>query len=196
MANENNIYNSGNSFNPNVRQKPEDLNSFFDESANSGFKFKDLVFLVLLNLPWFILFSMIGGIIAFYKVRGEERIYSSASSLLIKTANSGGSESFRGSAALNSINGPGLFVSTVNNEVMVMKSQTIMENVVRQLNLNVMYSYKTKVAKRNTDLYKDSPIDVTFPEMDEQANATFSVKPLDDEFVLLDDFGGSIPAYS
>ena len=33
-----------------INNKPDDLNSFFDDSANSGFKFKDLVFLVLRNL--------------------------------------------------------------------------------------------------------------------------------------------------
>ena len=138
MANESNINMGNGSNNTYVRQKPEDLNTFFDESANSGFKFKDLVFLILRNLPWFILFSMIGGVIAYYRVRGEERIYSSASSLLIKTSMNSGSESSRGSATLNAIQGSGLFVSTVNNEIMVIKSQSLMENVVRQLNLNVM----------------------------------------------------------
>ena len=29
--------------------RPNDMNAFFDENANSGFKFKDLVFLILHN---------------------------------------------------------------------------------------------------------------------------------------------------
>ena len=32
-----------------------------------------------------------------------------------------------------------------------------MENVVRELNLNTMYYYATKITKRNKDLYKSSP---------------------------------------
>ena len=117
-------------------KRPEDVNSFFDESSNSGFKFKDLVFLVLRNLHWFILCALIGGLISYYKVRKEERIYSSYASIMIKTTQSSGSESFRGSAALNGLVG-GPVISTVNNEIMVLKSQSIMEAMVRELNLNV-----------------------------------------------------------
>ena len=126
--------------NNNTNMRPNDMNAFFDENANSGFKFKDLVFLILHNLPWFVLCAAIGGLIAFYNVRGKERIYASSSSILIKTLANGGSESFRGSAPLNLISGPGLVVSTVNNEVMVLRSQKNMEDMVRQLNLCTMYS--------------------------------------------------------
>ena len=174
-------------------KRPEDINSFFDESATSGFKFKDMIFLVLRNLHWFVICALIGGVIAYYKVRKEDRIYESYASLLIKTSVNSGSESFRGSTALNAITG-GPIISTVNNEIMILKSQSNMEAMVRELNLNVSYSYKTKVSRRNKDLYKEAPVEVDFPEMDEQSNATFSVKPLDKEHVLLDDFGGDIPA--
>ena len=51
--------------NSNMNMKPNDMNTFFDENANSGFKFKDLVFLILHNLPWFVLCAAIGGLIAF-----------------------------------------------------------------------------------------------------------------------------------
>jgi len=180
--------------NQNKSQNPNDINAFFDEDSNSGFKFKDMVYLILHNLHWFVLFAVAGGIIAYYMVHKQERIYSSSASILIKTAASGGSESFRGSSTLTSISGPGLFISTVNNEIMVMKSQVNMENMVRQLNLNVGYSYKTKMSRRNRDLYKESPVEVVFPELDEQAYAAFSVKPVDEEHVVLDDFGGDIPA--
>lgn len=177
-----------------INNKPDDLNSFFDDSANSGFKFKDLVFLVLRNLPWFILFALIGGVIAFYRVRGEERIYASYSSILIRTQASGGSESMRGSSTLNAIQGAGPIVSTINNEIMVMRSAGNMENMVRRLNLNVMYSYNTKMARRNRILYKDGPVEVAFPGMDENAGASFILKPVDEEHVVLEGFGANIPA--
>ena len=178
-----------------ANKRPEDISSFFDESANSGFKFKDLVFLVLRNLHWFVICALIGGIIAYYNVRQQERIYASSASLLIKTTlNSSGSESLRTSSALGSITTGGPIISTINNEIMVLKSQSIMESMVRELNLNVSYSYKTKMSRRNKDLYKESPIEVVFPEMDEQAKAVFSVKPIDKDHVILDDFGSGIPA--
>ena len=178
----------------NINKRPENINSFFDESANSGFKFKDLVFLVLRNLHWFLICALIGGVIAYYNVSKQERVYASSATLLIKTSlTSSGSESLRSSSTLGSLAG-GPIVSTINNEIMVLKSQSIMENMVRELNLNVSYSYKTKVSKRNRDLYKESPIEVSFPGLDEQIKASFSVKPVDKEHVILDDFGGDIPA--
>ena len=179
--------------NNNTNVNPNDLNAFFDEDTNSGFKFKDLVFLILRNLPYFIICALIGGIIAYYYVRKQERVYSSTASMIIKTTASGGSESFRGSAPINMISGPGLVISTVNNEVMVLKSQTNMENMVRKLNLNTMYTYKTKVSRRNAVLYKDGPVEIFFPEMDEESKASFSLKVLDAGSALLDDFGEGIP---
>ena len=188
MANDNN-----NSELKKANSRPEDINTFFDETSNSGFKFKDLVFLVLRNLHWFVLCALIGGVISYYKVRKEDRIYSSQASLLVKTSTYGGSESFRSSVALNSLVSNSI-VSTINNEIMILKSQSNMEAMVRDLNLNVAYSYKTKVSKRNKDLYKESPVEVIFVGMDDQTSASLSVKPVDQNHVILDDFGGSIPA--
>ena len=178
--------------NPNLN--PNDVNAFFDEDTNSGFKFKDLVFLIIRNLPYFVICALIGGLIAYYYVRKQERVYASSATMIIKTSASGGSESFRGSAPINTISGPGLVISTVNNEVMVLKSQTSMENMVRKLNLNTMYSYKTRVSRRNTILYKDGPVEVHFPDLDEETDVLFSLKVLDAGNVLLDDFGEGIPS--
>ena len=177
-----------------VNTNPRDVNSFFDEDTNSGFKFKDLVFMILRNLPYFVVCALVGGIISYYNVKKQERIYASSASLMIKTTSSGGSESFRGSVPLNSIFGPGLVFSTINNEIMVLKSQTIMEFMVRKLNLNTSYSYKTKIARRNSDLYKDGPVEVVFPELDEEANANFTLRVLDKNHVELSDFGVGIPS--
>ncbi len=171
-----------------------DMNSFFDEDANSGFKFKDLVFLVWRNLPWFLVCAVICGMAAFYRVRSQERIYASQATMMIKTTSSAGSESLRGSFALNNIASSGLVVSNITNEIIVLKSQKNMENMVRELNLNTLYSYQTKIAKRNRDLYKDSPVDVSFPDMDSEAGISFSLKIVDKGHVILDNLGEYIPS--
>ena len=44
----------------NTKVTPNDVTSFFDEDTNSGFKFKDLVFLILRNLPYFVICALIG----------------------------------------------------------------------------------------------------------------------------------------
>ena len=171
-----------------------DSSAFFDEDTNSGFKFKDLVFLILRNLHWFVICSAIGGVIAYYNVRSQPRIYSSRSSLLIKTAPGGGAESFRGSAPMSLLSGSGLVVSTVNNEMMMLKSRSNMENMVRRLNLNLDYSYKSKMSKRVTNLYKESPIEVSFPDLDEQSGTSINVRLLDKRHVLVEGFGGGVPS--
>ena len=171
-----------------------DSMTFLDDDANSGFKFKDMVFFVLRNLHWFILGMVIGGVIAYYNVRGKERIYSSTATMLIKTTANSGSESLRGSTAISKITGQGLVVSTINNEMLVLKSQTNMENMVRQLKLNVMYSYTTKLAKRNKDLYKDAPFEVSYVDLDEQGTASFTVTALDDKYVLVNGLGQDLPS--
>ena len=169
----------------NKTNTPSNETAFFDEDTNSGFKFKDVVFLVLRNLHWFVLCAAIGGLYAYYQVRNEERIYASSATIMIKTAASGGSETTRGSSAISAIAGHGVAISSVQNEMMVLKSLTNMENMVRKLNLNTMYSYKTKIAKRNKDLYKSSPIEVVFPGTEEEAGVSFTVRPIDNNHVII-----------
>ena len=74
----------------------EDL-SFLEEGANTGIQFKDVLVLLIRNLPWFIICAAIGAGIAYYKVKGEERIYSSSATIMLKSGSSGGSESLRSS---------------------------------------------------------------------------------------------------
>ena len=88
--------------NTNNNAKIETVNTFFDEDSNSGFKFKDLVFLILHNLHWFLIGALICGTVAYFRVRSQEKIYSSHASILIKTAASGGSDTYRGSAVMMS----------------------------------------------------------------------------------------------
>ena len=167
-----------------------DDTSFLDDNQG-GIQFKDILFLVVHNLHWFILCAIIGAGIAYYKVKGEERVYSSSASIMLKTGNSGGSESLRTSAVMNEFSGRGIAVSSIYNEMMIIQSQRLMEIVVRQLGLNTMYSYTTRLAKRNKALYKDSPIEVVFPFANDQLSASFVVTPVDTATVVLSRFQGN-----
>lgn len=168
----------------------EDL-SFLDENINQGIQFKDILVLVFRNLPWFILCALVGAGIAYYKVRGEEKIYSSSATIMLKSGSSGGSESLRTSAFINEVSGSGVAISSISNEIIIIKSQTLMENVVRRLDLNTMYSYTTRLAKRNKTLYKDSPVEVSFPDANEQMSGTLVVTPKDTATVVLSAFQGN-----
>ncbi|MBR6272386.1 MAG: hypothetical protein IKR29_02330, partial [Bacteroidales bacterium] len=165
----------------------EDL-SFLDGERSSGMQFKDVIVLVWRNLHWFILCALICGGIAYYRVKSQEKIYSSTTSILLKTGASGGSESFRSSAVMNEFTGGSLALSSIMNEIIIIKSQTLMETVVRRLNLNTMYSYTTRLAKRNKTLYKDGPVEVLFPDANEQLSISLMVTPKDQYHVELSGF--------
>ena len=166
----------------------EDLS--FLEGNQSGIQFKDILFLVIRNLHWFALCALIGAGIAYYRVKGEERLYTSSASIMLKSGTSGGSETLRTSALMNEFASHGVANSSIFNEMMILRSQRLMEIVVRKLNLNTMYSYTTRLAKRNKALYKDSPIEVSFPDGNEQMSASFVVTPQNDSTVTLSAFQG------
>ena len=165
-------------------ENTNDEMSFLEDDGN-GLQLKDILYLILHNLHWFILCGLIGAGYAYWKVNGEERVYSSSASIMIKTGATSGSESMRSSSVMNQMLGNSGFVSTINNEIIILKSVTLMDSVVRNLGLNVGYSSKSKIAKRNKTLYEDSPISVTFENLDENGYYSFWVTPLDsDRFVF------------
>ena len=165
-------------------ENTNDEMSFLEDDGN-GLQLKDILYLILHNLHWFILCGLIGAGYAYWKVNGEERVYSSSASIMIKTGATSGSESMRSSSVMNQMLGNSGFVSTINNEIIILKSVTLMDSVVRNLGLNVGYSSKSKIAKRNKTLYENSPISVSFENLDENGYYSFWVTPLDsDRFVF------------
>ena len=64
--------------------------SFIEEESGGGIQIKDILLLVLHNLHWFILFALIGGAYSYWKVNGEEKLYASSASIMIKSGVSGG----------------------------------------------------------------------------------------------------------
>ena len=165
--------------------------SFLEEDSENDIQIKDILFIILRNLHWFILSGLIGAGIAYWKVNGEERIYTSSASIMIKTGAATGTESIRSSSVMNQMLGNGGVVSTVNNEIIILKSATLMDSVVRKLGLNVNCSYKTKVAKRNKALYQDSPVSFTFENLDENAYYAFTLTPKDSKHCIISDMGNN-----
>ena len=163
--------------------------SFLEEDSGSNFNIKDILFIILRNLHWFILCGLLGAGYAYWKVNGEERTYSTSASVLIKTGASTGTESMRSSSMMNQMLGNGAMISTINNEIIILKSATLMDSVVRHLGLNVEYSYKTKIAKRNKALYQDNPVTVAFDKLDENGWFSFTLTPKDEGHVILSDMG-------
>jgi capsular exopolysaccharide family len=165
--------------------------SFLDSNASNPVQFKDILLLLLRNIHWIILCGIIGAVVSFYFVRSKERIYGSTATIMLKSFSSNGSESSRESALISEFSGMSIAISSINNEIMIMSSQSVISEMVRNLELNMQYSYKTKVAKRTKDLFGDSPIKVVFPDVSEENAISLEVIPVNDNMVSLTGFGNS-----
>ena len=132
--------------------------SFLEKKDANAFSFKDFLFTILRNLHWFILFAALGAAIAWWISDRADRIYESHAKIKVymvtkNPAAAGISliEQLTSARATASMN-------TLNDEIIVLKSESAMREVARRLNLDMSYYYKTKLVKRTKDLYKDSPI--------------------------------------
>lgn len=106
--------------------------------------------------PIFIALSVLG---AYYYLQITQPVYKSQASILIKDQKKGvstGTDNIL--AELSQFSGNKL----VENEIEVLKSRNLMDQVVKELNLEV--SYTTKQGLKTLDLYKKSPVAVV-PEL-------------------------------
>ncbi|MGG6494856.1 UNVERIFIED_CONTAM: chromosome partitioning protein ParA, partial [Bacteroidetes bacterium 56_B9] len=72
---------------------------------------------------------------------------------------------------------------SVDNELLVFQSRSIMENVVRRLSLNM--SYKVRIGLRTIELYTQSPIKVAFLDAEDNQYIHVCVTPLSEKKVRL-----------
>lgn len=100
--------------------------------------------------PIFLFVSLIS---AFFYLQIKQPVYSTKTSILIKEEKSiGGSQGDILSEMSSQFGGN----KTVENEMEVFKSQTLMEQVIKELQLDVAYT--TKEGLRTVNLYKKSPV--------------------------------------
>jgi uncharacterized protein involved in exopolysaccharide biosynthesis len=116
------------------------------------------------HLHWIILGAVIGGVIAYYRSDRADRVYESHARIKINSITRNRFDN--GASMLENITNRRVAISmnALNDEIIVLQSETPMLEVAKRLNLGTTYKYKTKLIKRVKDLYKDSPIAVTFPD--------------------------------
>ena len=107
----------------------------FDESIS----FREMVEKYLIHLKWFILSVLMFGVLAFFKLRYEVPQYNVNATILIKKKEKGSSF-----ADLSEFEDLGLFGSggdnSLENEMQILKSRTLMNMVVKELKLNIQYN--------------------------------------------------------
>ena len=136
--------------------------SFIEKKDANALSGKDLYYTVLRNLHWFILFALIGAAIAWYRSDKMNRIYESHAKIIVTSVTRNRLDN--GQSMLENITNRRVAttMNAINDEIIVIKSESAMLEVANRLNLGMTYQYQTRLVKRVKDLYKESPVEVNF----------------------------------
>jgi len=142
----------------------------------------DVLHLSLRRWYWYALSIIICSGLALTYIFRTPNTYVRNTSILIKDESSGGSSEI---AVFKDM---GLFKSKYNveNESEIIRSGRLMNEVVRRLNLDM--SYKIKKAFRPVELYTQSPILVSLPDIQDFQSLSFRVEPISKTELRLSDF--------
>lgn len=160
--------------------------SNFQESRQSQLNIKDLLFRYLSKWYWFVFSTVVLIFLASIYLRYSVPQYSASASILVKDDKKGGMVSEL--AALSEVDMLGKVKSSVDNEIEVIKSRTLVESAVKELDLNIRYFTEGRV--KTLELYKTSPIKIVFEEPI-KTKIALEVEILRDGYFKLQDSDGN-----
>ena len=129
------------------------------ESKEENIDVKELLFKYLIHWPWFVGTVVVCLIAAWVYLYMSTPVYNIFATVLIKDDKKGGSAGML--SGLESLGLDGMISSSQNidNEIEVLRSKTIVKEVVEDLGLYISYADKDEFPSRN--LYKTSPVQVS-----------------------------------
>src|SRR5215207_297022 len=139
----------------------------FQNQADSGLTFKDLLFKYLRFLPLFIISIALSLLVAYIYLRYTNPIYASSGALIVKDDNGAGNSGDRFQQLFvmdNSMN--------LKNEIEIIRSRPLLKRVVENLNLNFTYVVVGKIKESN--IYTLCPFRVQTIEIAD-SNAKFTL---------------------
>ena len=139
------------------------------EEPESSLSLDVITSILLRRWYWILLFALLGGAGAYYVTGKQNYIFEKTASVIMRESNKDSSSSDRIKVELGMDSG----AANLANESFILRSSTVMRNTVEDLTLNV--SYWKQQDLRQIDLYKDSPITVTFADIAENRFCTFDV---------------------
>ena len=153
-----------------------------------AFSFQDMVEMVLKKWYWFVIsVALFLGIGVLYIMKSSP-VYQRNATIMVKDSRKGSGANEM--AAFSEIAG----LSTrrnVDNELFVLQARRLMVEVVERLGLTT--SYSTRSGLRTVDLYRRSPIEVTFVNDSGTENCAFKVDLFEDK-VFIHDFARQRPS--
>ncbi|MNX60672.1 Tyrosine-protein kinase etk [compost metagenome] len=112
----------------------------------------------LVHWRWFLLSVAIGLILSFLYLRYTTPSYEATTTILVKDEKKGGMLSEL--SAFADLGMGGSMKSNVDNEIEILKSRTLVENTIKELDLNIGLFVEGKVVDR--DVYAETPIHAYF----------------------------------
>ncbi|MCD4683268.1 MAG: polysaccharide biosynthesis tyrosine autokinase [Bacteroidales bacterium] len=163
--------------------------------------FKEIIFRVLRYKYYFVFTLFLALIIAFFINKYSDRKYANATTILIREESR---SSFLGSDEMMS--GVDLFggISNVENELAVLKSFTVINHAIQELNLEVSYVKEENMFPFDflpfnsyTELYSNSPIHVIIDQtLDQPVNVRFFIDVISDTTFRLTCSAAEVPLYN
>lgn len=156
--------------------------SVAQQNSQPALRPTDVAILLVSHWPWIVLCLLLSWGAAEIYLRYTRPVYSRTSSILIKDLNKGQSVNGQG----NNFADMGLFQNNIdiNNEVFMLKSPTIMTEVINRLGLQM--EYYVRGSFYHTTLYGSSlPIKVEFLDVPDNKAAGFNLEMLPDSAFIL-----------
>ena len=141
-----------------------------NEQDEEKINYQELLFRYIIHWPWFLASILICLIGAWGYLYFQTPVYQVSASIMIKDDKKGGNS---GSADLENLGLGGVITSaqSIDNEIEVLRSKTILKEVVNRLELYITYYDEDEFPKR--EMYKTSPVvvNLTAQEADKLPSA-------------------------
>ena len=174
----------------------QNQNSFNNQEEEESINIAEIAQQYLHHWKWFVLSVILCVAAAFLYIRYATPIYKATTTILVKDDRKGGLQSEL--TAFSDLGLMGGIKSNVDNEIEIIKSRTIIEKAVQELDFNI--SYFTEGTVRNMYVYLKKPVSVTFlerkPEFYSEMHSLKIGSNSDLNFKLFTDEGKSIGVFS
>lgn len=152
---------------------------------DQGLNLVDLFVYLASQWKWFLLSVLICGGIAWYNYARSPLVYFRSATVIIKDPSNKTSTSGldRFDNIINKVN--------VANEILQFRSKKLMREVVQRIHAEV--SYQVEDGLRMNELYTQSPVLVSFPDVLPEQSFSFTMTLKNEKTVSLSDFRASPP---
>lgn len=133
--------------------KENSYNNHMNEQDEEKVDYQELFFRYIIHWPWFVASIMVCLIVAWVYLHFQTPVYQVSASIMIKDDKKSG-----GSTDLENLGIGGVITSTqsIDNEIEVLRSKTILKEVVNNLELYITYNDEDEFPKK--EMYKTSPV--------------------------------------